>query len=56
MEDNNMGQEQPEMQALDHSRIGNYRLLRTIGVGGSCKVKLGQHIETGQYVAVKILR
>lgn len=36
-------------------KIGNYRVLRTIGSGGSCKVKLGFDTERGQKVAVKIM-
>jgi serine/threonine protein kinase len=39
-----------------YSRVGNYNLLRTIGVGGSCKVKLGQHVLTGEKVAIKLLK
>ena len=30
-------------------------MLRTLGTGGSCKVKLGVDNETGQKVAIKIL-
>lgn len=35
--------------------IGNIQILRTIGSGSSCKVKLGLDTETGRKVAVKIL-
>ena len=40
----------------NYSRVGDYNLLRTIGVGGSCKVKLGQHVLTGEKVAIKLLK
>ena len=36
-------------------QIGKYRTLRTLGHGGSCKVKLGVDEETGDKVAVKIM-
>lgn len=36
-------------------QIGQYRIIRTLGQGGSCKVKLGIHNETGEKVAVKIM-
>ena len=36
-------------------QIGQYRIIRTLGHGGSCKVKLGIHNETGEKVAVKIM-
>jgi serine/threonine protein kinase len=35
--------------------LDNYNILRTLGVGASCKVKLGEHQETGQKVAIKIM-
>ena len=35
--------------------IGKIQILRTIGSGSSCKVKLGLDTETGRKVAVKIL-
>ena len=36
-------------------KIGKYEIIRTIGSGSSCKVKLGLDTETGRKVAVKIL-
>jgi len=36
-------------------QIGKYRILRTLGSGASCKVKLGLDQESGAKVAVKIL-
>lgn len=35
--------------------IGNYEILRTIGTGASCKVKMGRDKNTGNKVAVKII-
>lgn len=35
--------------------LGKYSILRTLGVGASCKVKLAQHLESGQQVAIKIM-
>ena len=37
------------------NRIGNYRLGRTLGVGTTCKVKIGIHETTRKKVAIKIL-
>ena len=45
-----------EQTSRQYSQIGDYAVLKTIGVGGSCKVKLGQHIVTKEFVALKILR
>jgi serine/threonine protein kinase len=36
-------------------QIKNYRILRTLGSGASCKVKLGQDTKTGRKVAIKIM-
>ena len=36
-------------------KIGKYEVIRTIGSGSSCKVKLGLDTETGRNVAIKIL-
>ena len=33
----------------------NWKVMRTLGKGASCKVKLGQDMETGQKVAIKIM-
>lgn len=35
--------------------IGRFKILRTLGTGASCKVKLGLDTETGRKVAVKII-
>jgi len=35
--------------------IGKYKVIRTIGSGASCKVKLAKDSETGRKVAIKIL-
>ena len=35
--------------------IGRFNILRTLGTGASCKVKLGLDTETGRKVAVKII-
>ena len=35
--------------------IGKYKIHRTLGTGASCKVKLGEHSETGRKVAIKII-
>lgn len=38
-----------------YEKIGNYRILKDIGEGAFGKVKLGIHIPTDEYVAIKIL-
>lgn len=35
--------------------IGRFEILRTLGTGASCKVKLGLDRDTGRKVAVKII-
>jgi hypothetical protein len=35
--------------------LDQWRVLRTLGSGASCKVKLGENIETGQRVAIKMM-
>jgi serine/threonine protein kinase len=35
--------------------IGKYQVLRTLGSGASCKVKLGVDSESGRKVAIKIM-
>ncbi|KAH0795517.1 CAMK family protein kinase [Histomonas meleagridis] len=37
-------------------RIGDYILLQTIGTGSTCKVKLAQHCQTEELVAIKIIK
>lgn len=34
---------------------GKYELIRTIGTGASCKVKLAKEIESARTVAIKII-
>jgi serine/threonine protein kinase len=41
--------------AVKVSKIGPYKLGKTLGIGSFCKVKLATHEPTGQKVAVKIL-
>ena len=36
--------------------IDKYEVLRTLGHGASCKVKLGRDPETGAKVAIKIMK
>jgi carbon catabolite-derepressing protein kinase len=36
-------------------KIGRFEIMRTLGVGASCKVKLALDTETGRKVAVKII-
>jgi serine/threonine protein kinase len=43
------------MQASSQKKIGKYTIMRTLGTGGSCKVKLGLDTSTGKKVAVKIM-
>lgn len=38
-----------------NKRVGNYKLLKTIGKGTFGKVKLAENVETGSQVAVKII-
>jgi carbon catabolite-derepressing protein kinase len=51
----------PAAEALSHHhthgnvRIGKYQVLQTLGEGSFGKVKLAQHITTGQKVALKII-
>ena len=44
-----------KMQASSQKKIGKYTIMRTLGTGGSCKVKLGLDTSTGKKVAVKIM-
>ena len=36
--------------------LGKYQILRTLGSGASCKVKLGLDTESGRKVAIKIIK
>jgi serine/threonine-protein kinase Chk1 len=40
----------------DSSRIDNYEVIRTLGKGFTSKVKLARNIESGELVAIKIVR
>jgi hypothetical protein len=44
-----------KMHVSTQKRIGKYTIMRTLGSGGSCKVKLGLDTSTGKKVAVKIM-
>ena len=37
-------------------QIGKYTLIKTLGSGATCKVKLAQNQETGEKVALKIIK
>lgn len=43
------------MDSGRNKRIGKYNIYRTLGRGGTCKVKLGREQGTGEPVAVKIM-
>ena len=36
-------------------KLGKYEVLRTLGSGASCKVKMGMDSESGKKVAIKIM-
>ena len=36
-------------------KIGQYDIIKTIGTGASCKVKLGIDTQSGRKVAIKII-
>ena len=44
-----------KMESYSQKRIGKYDIFRTLGKGGSCKVKLGRDTSTNEPVAVKIM-
>ncbi|KAI0979108.1 hypothetical protein GJ496_010853 [Pomphorhynchus laevis] len=48
-------QKPTRLQVSDHTNIGQYRFIKTIGKGNFAKVKLARHIPTGKEVAVKII-
>ena len=37
------------------AKLGKYNVLRTLGSGASCKVKMGHDTESGRKVAIKIM-
>lgn len=43
------------MESYSEKKIGKYAIYRTLGRGGTCKVKLGRDTTTNQPVAVKIM-
>ena len=44
------------MKPKGKNQIGQYNILKTLGVGTTGKVKLGQHQNTGELVAIKIIK
>lgn len=46
---------QPDPNAPPPNRIGKYQIIKTLGEGSFGKVKLAQHLTTGQKVALKII-
>jgi BR serine/threonine kinase len=38
------------------NRIGDYLIIRTLGTGTTGKVKLAEHVITGEHVAIKIIK
>lgn len=47
-----------EQEHLDHSTakmLDDWIIVKHLGAGGYCKVKLGKHKETGQEAALKII-
>ena len=36
--------------------LNHYKITKTIGVGGSCKVKLAEDTKTGRKVAIKLIK
>ncbi|CAK9441811.1 uncharacterized protein LODBEIA_P56790 [Lodderomyces beijingensis] len=50
-------QQQPQIDpnANPNNRIGKYQVIKTLGEGSFGKVKLAQHLTTGQRVALKII-
>ena len=45
-----------EVSQIDGKSLGKYRVLKTLGSGGTCKVKLGFDVENNRKVALKILK
>lgn len=44
------------MQPKSQKTLGQYTILKTLGSGGTCKVKLGFDPTTQKKVAIKILK
>ena len=40
----------------NRSEIGNYQIIRTLGHGLSSEVKLAKDNDTGEYVALKLMK
>ena len=40
----------------NYSKLDNFKILKNLGSGVSSKVKLGEDMNTGELVALKILR
>jgi len=45
-----------KIQTKMPGKIGKYEVIRTLGSGASCKVKLGLDTETNERVAIKIMK
>lgn len=45
-----------ELSFLEGKRVGKYRLTKSLGSGSSCRVKLGINLDTGEKVAIKIVK
>jgi len=46
----------PSAQPLAHDRLGDFRIDRRLGAGGMGEVFAATHVETGQRLALKVLR
>ena len=44
------------MLSTNEKSLGKYKVLKTLGSGGTCKVKLGYDVENNRKVALKILK
>jgi eukaryotic-like serine/threonine-protein kinase len=46
----------PSATSLVGKQLGSYRIMRSLGHGGSARVYLGVHVQQGTQVAIKVLR
>ena len=44
------------MLSTNEKSLGKYKVLKTLGSGGTCKVKLGYDVDNNRKVALKILK